>query len=72
MTREQYINPVQWHQTVGYARQACARFFRDGSTPEEAMRSFGIAAAAAGGADWDKAVEAIAEVLCAQPQRKAA
>lgn len=34
MTREQHINPVQWHQAVGYARQACARFFRDGSTPE--------------------------------------
>ncbi|MEW5962119.1 MAG: hypothetical protein AB1749_01005 [Pseudomonadota bacterium] len=72
MTREQHINPVQWHQAVGYARQSCARFFRDGNTPEEAMRSFGLATDTAGGADWEKAVEAIAETLCAQPQRKAA
>lgn len=36
------------------------------------MRSFGLTAGTAGGADWDKAVEAIAETLCAQPQRKAA
>lgn len=71
MTREQHINPLQWHQALGYARQSCARFFRDGSTPAEAMASFGLAAEAKA-ADWDKAVEAIAEVLCAQAPRKAA
>ena len=36
-----YINPVQWQQSVGYARQACARIFRDGGNPAEAVRAFG-------------------------------
>ena len=22
-----YINPVQWQQSIGYARQVCARLF---------------------------------------------
>ena len=30
-----YINPVQWQQSIGYARQACARLFRDGGTPAD-------------------------------------
>ena len=28
-----HINPLQWHQAVGVARQSCARFFRDGGSP---------------------------------------
>jgi len=74
MTREQHINPVQWHQAIGYARQSCARFFRDGSSPAEAMASFGLVVSPtdAKSSDWDKAVEAIAELLCAQPTRRAA
>lgn len=72
MTRDPHINPVQWHQAVGYARQACARFFRDGSTPGEAMASFGLVSGEQQAPDWDRAVQAIAEVLCAQPLRRAA
>jgi len=72
MTRE-HINPIQWNQAVGYARQAAARIFRDGGSPADALRAFGAAATEAASTDWSKAVEAIAEVLCSRsPMRKAA
>ncbi|MFM9850189.1 MAG: hypothetical protein ACKVP3_23910 [Hyphomicrobiaceae bacterium] len=70
MTGPDHINPVQWHQAVGYARQACARIFRDGGTPRDAATAFGVSSRHAG--DWSKTVELIAEALCAQPLRKAA
>lgn len=67
-----YINPMQWHQSIGIARQSCARFFRDGGTPADAMRAFGVETGVADAADWSKAVEAIAERLCAQSTKRAA
>jgi hypothetical protein len=66
----EHINPLQWHQSLGYARQACARIFRDGGTPEDAIRAFGLKSADA--TDWSKAVEVIAEHLSAAPMRRAA
>ena len=30
------VSPAHWHQSVGYARQACARVFRDGGSPADA------------------------------------
>jgi hypothetical protein len=71
MTPE-HINPMQWHQAVGIARQSCARFFRDGGTAMDAMRAFGAEQNFAEVANWGKAVEAIAYVLCAKPERRAA
>lgn len=68
----EHINPMQWHQSVGFARQSCARFFRDGRTAADAMRAFGLSVDQDASPDWGKAVDAIAEVLCAQPLRKAA
>ena len=65
------INPIEWHQAVGIARQSCARFFRDGGTAKDAMRAFGVPATA-DAADWGKAVDTIAHVLCARPERRAA
>ena len=65
-----HINPLQWHQALGVARQSCARLFRDGGTPEDALRAFGLKPSAAD--DWSHAVELIAEMLCAAPQRRAA
>lgn len=67
----EHINPIQWNQATGVARQSCARFFRDGGTPADAMRAFGVRDGIAG-ADWVKAVEAIAQVLCSAPERRAA
>jgi hypothetical protein len=65
-----HISTVQWEQAVGYARQVCARIFRDGGSPAEALGAFGLAAET--GADWSTAVDRIAQILCAPRQRKAA
>ena len=67
-----HINSLHWHQSQGVARQTCARFFRDGFSPVEAMRAFGLDAAGSDAQDWSKAVDAIANVLCATPNRRAA
>ncbi|WP_295556877.1 hypothetical protein [uncultured Hyphomicrobium sp.] len=67
-----HINPLEWHQAVGIARQSCARFFRDGGTAEDAMRAFGADVTSPDAADWGKAVEAIAFTLCARGQKRAA
>ena len=65
-----HINPAQWQQAMGYARQACARIFRDGGSPIEACRAFGVSGEPA--TDWSIAVDRIALVLCAPTLRKAA
>ncbi len=67
-----HVNPLQWHQAVGVARQSCARLFRDGGSPDDALAAFGLPADARLHDDWGKAVEAIAEVLCASPVKRAA
>jgi hypothetical protein len=65
-----HVNPVLWQQSVGIARQACARIFRDGGTPRAAVEAFSLKIDPA--ADWSRAVQAIAESLSARPMRKAA
>ena len=40
----QHVNPVQWQQNIGLARQACARIFRDGGTPMDALKAFHLGA----------------------------
>lgn len=65
-----HINPMQWNQAVGFARQSCARIFRDGGTPADALAAFGITSSS--NADWVKAVDLVAEALCAEPMRRAA
>lgn len=67
-----YINPIEWHQAQGIARQTCARFFRDGGKPADALMAFGLPADAVPAAEWSKAVEAIAEALCMKPLKRAA
>ena len=57
-----HINPVQWQQNVGLARQACARIFRDGGKPADALDAFGIGADTAT-VDWRAAVDRIATTL---------
>ena len=66
-----YINPMQWQQAMGYARQACARIFRDGGSPADAIRAFGLETADTA-ADWRIAVDRIAQSRCAPGLRKAA
>ena len=64
------INPVHWQQSVGYARSVCARVFRDGGQPADALAAFGLDAALA--ADWATVVDRIATQISKAPQRKAA
>ncbi len=69
----EYVDTMQWHQTLGFARQVCARVFRDGGAPADALKAFGLASLAdKAGDDWSKAVELIAEVMCTSPQQQAA
>ena len=65
------VNPVQWQQSVGYARSVCARVFRDGGKPVDALVAFGLEAADAP-ADWATVVDRIATQISKAPVRKAA
>jgi hypothetical protein len=69
MQHNRHINSVQWEQAVGYARQACARIFRDGGSPRAALMAFGLSAEPT---DWSTAVDRIALILCVAPRQKAA
>jgi hypothetical protein len=67
------FNPVQWNQSQGLSRQSCARIFRDGGSPVDALAAFGLRAAPAEALDWSRAVDLIAQSLCQLTQiRKAA
>ncbi len=67
-----HVNPLQWHQALGVARASCARFFRDGGLPADALLAFGLSADASAARDWSRAVELIADSLCAAPMKRAA
>lgn len=67
-----HINPLQWHPAMGVARQICARVFRDGGSPADAVTAFGLGAPEGDALTWSKAVETIAHKLCLNEIRKAA
>jgi hypothetical protein len=67
----QRVNPVQWEQNVGYARTICARVFRDGGTPADALKAFGLDHVAAD-ASWSTTVDRIAASLASPAQRRRA
>ena len=67
----QHTNPQQWQQSIGVARQVCARVFRDGGTPVDAMRALDLADLEPT-TDWARAVDRIAAALSQRPQRMAA
>ncbi len=72
MTTPHNVNPIQWQQNVGLARQACARIFRDGGTPHDALQAFQLPNADKTVA-WNTVVDRIAASLAAPQQlRKAA
>lgn len=66
-----HINPIQWQQTLGLARTACARIFRDGGRPADALAAFGLGESAAD-IDWSTATDRIAASMCQPKMRKAA
>ena len=63
---------AQWHQSIGVARQACARIFRDGGSASDAIRTFGLDPNGAGAIDWSRAVSLIAQSLSMQRVKRAA
>jgi hypothetical protein len=65
-----YVSPIQWHQAIGVSRQECARIFRDGGTPGDALAAFGLKADEA--TDWEHAVDQIAAEMCSRPFVRAA
>lgn len=65
-----YLSPIQWHQAVAVSREQCARIFRDGGTPVDALASFGLKSEA--GANWERVVDLIAAEICAHPIKRAA
>lgn len=70
MSHRQF-NSIEWTQALGLARHSCARGFRDGLSPADIMRAFGLVEEEQA-ADWSHAVQAIAAVICAAPSRRAA
>lgn len=67
-----HLNPIQWHQALSVSRQTCARVFRDGGTPAEAIAAFGLTAEADDKLSWEKAVDMIAAEICTHPIARAA
>jgi hypothetical protein len=61
-----HTNSVQWTQALGYSRQSCARVFRDGGTPADALGAFGLDTALGEAVDWSQAVDRIAAALCSR------
>ena len=60
-----HLNPMQWHQALAVSRQECARVFRDGGEPKDALAAFGLNADAE--MTWERAVDQIASEICAHP-----
>jgi hypothetical protein len=58
------INPVQWSQAVGLARQAAARVYRNGGSAREAAESMGVRIDTDVEVTWDRAVLMMAERVC--------
>lgn len=67
-----HVNPIQWHQALSVSRQTCARVFRDGGTPSEAVAAFSLKAELDEKLSWEKAVDLIAAEICAHPIARAA
>lgn len=65
-----HVSPIQWHQAVAVSREQCARIFRDGGLPNDALAAFGLKRET--GATWERVVDLIAAELCAHPIKRAA
>ncbi len=62
----------EWHQAVGVARNVCARIFRDGGKPADAVKTFGIENHDDITMDWSRAVDLVAQAMCTQSMKRAA
>jgi hypothetical protein len=72
VSRPQYLNPLQWNEAIGFARQNCARVFSNGGNPADALKCYGLSAHASDvGSDWSRAVDLIAQSMCTNMKRAA-
>lgn len=70
--RPQDMNPLQWNEHLGLARQSCARVFRNGGSPADALAAYGLKPEHPGSkTDWPRAVERIALALHSVMRRAA-
>jgi hypothetical protein len=67
-----HVNSLQWHHAQSIARQACARVFRDGGQPADALQEFNVKLTETKNLGWGRAVELITESLCQLPLKMAA
>lgn len=65
------MNPLQWNEQLGLARQSCARVFRNGGTPADALAAYGLKPEPGSKTDWPRAVERIALALQSVMRRAA-
>jgi hypothetical protein len=67
-----HSNSMQWHYTQSIARETCARVFREGGLPADALQEFDIKSSETSKLGWGRAVELITESLCQLPLKIAA
>jgi hypothetical protein len=67
-----HVNALQWHHAQSIARQSCARVFRDGGQPADALQTFNLPLTGTHKLGWGRAVELITESLCQLPVKQAA
>jgi hypothetical protein len=63
----QYPGSAEWDHATVVARQVCARVFRDGGAPADALDAFGLAHEEMHD-NWRAAVDSIAHALCQRSQ----
>jgi hypothetical protein len=67
-----HINALQWDHAQSIARQTCARIFREGGQPEDALQEFDLKSSQTSKLGWGRAVELITESMCQLPLKIAA
>jgi hypothetical protein len=65
-----YLSPIQWQQAIAVSRQECARIFRDGGTPQDALIAFRLRPDES--ANWERVVDLVAGEIFAHPAKRAA
>lgn len=60
-----HIDPAEWAMAVEQARHVCARLFRDGATPADALVAMGVSPVSGNENDWATTVDKIARLVCA-------
>jgi hypothetical protein len=67
-----HTHALQWHHAQSIARQTCARVFRDGGQPADALQAFNLKLTETQKLGWGRAVELITDSLCQLPLEQAA